>query len=281
MTPSPEDSNRHIIYHYCNEFVFDSIIQQQKIWLSDIFKMNDSSELSWARELFVKVLKENKELFKQEFRWYVINVVFSVDDSALPLIGCFSENGDLLSQWRAYADDASGLSIGFFAPLIYKGLGVNINKVIYDERIQYVEILENLKSLHEYWLKDGENYENIDPFAKGFAIDLNYYKNPGFFEEREIRIVRLVVKDSGTDSYIDVGGNSEIKEIVPLEVKKRLRKNDEIFYLELPLDIPGYQPIKEVILGPKCRLKPEVVMNRLNEAGIEGVEVKLSSITYR
>jgi len=28
-------------------------------------------------------------------------------------IACFSEKGDLLSQWRAYADDGEGVAIGF------------------------------------------------------------------------------------------------------------------------------------------------------------------------
>ena len=47
--------------------------------------------------------------------------------NTLPLIGCFSKNGDLLSQWRAYAEDGKGFSIGFDSNYIYHGLGVNIN----------------------------------------------------------------------------------------------------------------------------------------------------------
>ena len=35
-------------------------------------------------------------------------------------ITCFSRNGDLLSQWRAYGDDGRGVSIGFNSKLLYK-----------------------------------------------------------------------------------------------------------------------------------------------------------------
>ncbi|HEY8660108.1 MAG TPA: DUF2971 domain-containing protein [Hanamia sp.] len=61
--------------------------------------------------------------------------------NTLPLIGCFSKNGDLLSQWRAYAEDDKGFSIGFDSNYIYHGLGVNINSVVYEEETQYRLIL--------------------------------------------------------------------------------------------------------------------------------------------
>lgn len=61
--------------------------------------------------------------------------------NTLPLISCFSKNGDLLSQWRAYAEDGKGFSIGFDSNYIYHGLGVNINSVVYEEETQYRLIL--------------------------------------------------------------------------------------------------------------------------------------------
>jgi len=37
-------------------------------------------------------------------------------------ITCFSRNGDLLSQWRAYGNDGKGVSIGFYSKLISKAI---------------------------------------------------------------------------------------------------------------------------------------------------------------
>jgi len=59
----PNDNS--IIYHYCNDYVLKSICENQEIWLSDIYAMNDSSEFEWGRELFLRVLKENKNEFDQ------------------------------------------------------------------------------------------------------------------------------------------------------------------------------------------------------------------------
>lgn len=53
-------------------------------------------------------------------------------------ICCFSENGDILSQWRAYADDGKGLAIGF-----------NVKKI--------EELLKNLNERENNGLKIAES----------------------------------------------------------------------------------------------------------------------------
>nr|WP_269152340.1 DUF2971 domain-containing protein [Xanthobacter oligotrophicus] len=46
---------------------------------------------------------------------------------------CLSENGDLLSQWRAYAGDGTGISIGFSPDLLMRDYGhVNFGKAFYE-----------------------------------------------------------------------------------------------------------------------------------------------------
>lgn len=115
--------------------------------------------------------------------------------NTLPLIACFSKNGDLLSQWRAYAEDGKGFSISFNSNAIYHGLGVNINSVVYDEEKQYSLILNTIRGLHAMWKLNNEDYEEIQILSGIFSIDLAYLKNSTFFEEQEIRIIRLLVKE--------------------------------------------------------------------------------------
>lgn len=153
--------------------------------------------------------------------------------------------------------------------------------MIYEEKIQYKEILNKLLGLHQLWQRENKEYERIDLYAKGFAIDLNYYKNPGFFEEQEVWIVRLVVEDPERDYYRDVGDNSELKEILPLEVKKRRKDGEEIIYLELPIEISGRQIIQDVILGPKCKTNIEKIQKDLNDSGLSDVTIRRSKISYR
>src|ERR1700732_2066173 len=88
------------IFHYCSVDVFWSIITKKEIWLSDIFTMNDASELTWGRGVFADVVRENHGLFDDDFRYVMIAHVYGIDPHVRPLTGSFSANGDLLSQWR-------------------------------------------------------------------------------------------------------------------------------------------------------------------------------------
>ncbi|WP_335984903.1 DUF2971 domain-containing protein [Fusobacterium polymorphum] len=152
-------SKEKIIYHYCSVDAFLSIIKNQELWASDIFKMNDSLEEKCLEDLlrfylkrihgellkdkkFKEYLKKNEEeeqeeLRKKSFEEYY-NKIFSYEvkksiqnyiniNKFLAInellkekskkikryICCFSGDGDLLSQWRAYADDGRGISVGF------------------------------------------------------------------------------------------------------------------------------------------------------------------------
>lgn len=275
-----DENKKSLMYHYCDETVLKSILENKKIWLSDIYKMNDSSEFEGARKIFLKVLKKNKHLFEQEFRIYIISSVFSAKEEVLPLIACFSKNGDLLSQWRAYTNDAKGFSIGFSLQLVHQGLGVNLNSIIYEDSIQCDIILETLKELHSNWLVMDKDYQAIDFYAKGFSIDLHYFKNPSFFEEQEIRVTRLVVKDE-SDNFIDVGGNSELKKIIPLPILARQRKGETVQYIELPIDLPTQNVIKEIIIGPKNTMRIKDLKDLLSSLGFSDIKIKKSKSTYR
>ena len=268
-----------IIYHYCNDYVLKSICENQEIWLSDICAMNDNSEFEWGRELFITVMKENKNEFDQLFRFFIISKVMSAVPDTLPLIGCFSKNGDLLSQWRAYAEDGKGFSIGFDSNQIYHGLGVNINSVVYEEEVQYRLILNTLRGLHAMWKLSNKNYDEIQIPSQIFSIDLAYLKNPTFFEEQEIRIIRLLVKHEA--NFVDVGGNSESKDVYPLKVLRRERNGSDVMYIKLPLKIKSKHIIKEIIIGPKNENSIMQMEDIIQQLGLEGVSVKKSKSTYR
>lgn len=269
-----------VIYHYCNGISLNSILDNNNLWLSDIYKQNDSAERKWGKDLFIRVLKENKNEFDQSFRFFIISTVISSTLNILPTVACFSKNGDLLSQWRAYADDGKGFSIGFSSKLISSGLGVNINSVEYDIDRQYNIILCTLRGLHAIWKINGEDYEEILLQSQIFSIDLAYFKHPSFFEEQEIRIIRVLVKDGNT--FVDVGGNSEINSILPLDVLERRNSNQErITYIKLPIIVPGRCCIKEIILGPKNPATIKSIKNILTNNGFEKVKVIRSNSTYK
>lgn len=188
FTPRIPPNDNLIIYHYCNDYVLKSICENQEIWLSDIYAMNGSDEFEWGRQLFIRVLKENKNEFDQLFRFFIISKVMSAVPNTLPLIACFSKNGDLLSQWRAYAEDGKGFSIGFNSNAVYHGLGVNLNSVVYQEEKQYTLILNTIRGLHAMWKLNNENYDEVQTPSQIFSIDLAYLKNRPFLKNRKLEL---------------------------------------------------------------------------------------------
>ena len=109
-------------YYYCSLDTFLNILKNKEIYLSDPLKMNDKLEIRWYLD---RLNDDNKEdAFDSVFERMRIRsgLEFSFDDLLNCLnfkgqrsvyISCFSKKQDLLSQWRAYADDGRGVSIGF------------------------------------------------------------------------------------------------------------------------------------------------------------------------
>ena len=101
-----------LLYHYTSIEVFESILTNRSVWLSDLAKMNDSMERSWVSTLFKEVwldcLESKRAIIDADAYFYD----FEIDKIPVFAI-CLSAAGDLLSQWRAYADDGQGVAIGF------------------------------------------------------------------------------------------------------------------------------------------------------------------------
>lgn len=115
------------VYQYCSFNTFMSMMENNEIWVSDINKMNDYEEDKTLdkllRNLLDYMVRENEKL-KRKNRDYEEKIeglskrLFSseylkVGEVPKKFISCFSAHGDILSQWRAYADDGRGFAIGF------------------------------------------------------------------------------------------------------------------------------------------------------------------------
>jgi hypothetical protein len=130
-----------ILYHYCSNSTFLSIISGQNIRASEFSLSNDHLEGKWSRNLLEQFCIERKmfpmtqNLLLEQFDSYLLQYFFAVGF-------CLSAQGDLLSQWRGYADDGRGVAIGFdsvfFSELIEsmpdrsRGFDLLFEKVKYD-----------------------------------------------------------------------------------------------------------------------------------------------------
>ncbi len=241
--------------------------------------MNDTQELVWGRRLVNDVLVAHPIEFSLSYRLFVSAALQEPDQHVLPLVGSFSKNGDLLSQWRAYSDDAKGFSIEFDGQILANSLPVNMKDVLYDQEEQETLILQSLRKFHFYWQRGGRAGRlAVAEVLPEFAIDLITLKHPTFFEEQEVRMVHLVTRLD--DWWVDPGGHDQEDRKFPgVSVKMRERSGLQIPYIALPLHDPN--AITAVVLGPKNPESLEEVRERLLLQGLYNVTVRRSAVPYR
>jgi DUF2971 family protein len=224
------------------------------------------------------VLGRNARNFPPEFREFILATLARPDLHILPLVTSFSRNGDLLSQWRAYAEDGTGFAIKF-NPKVLRKMPAHMMSVCYKPEQQDQLLLNTLQLFYKYW-KIGTEPAKLALLEVliDFAIDLIALKHPSFFEEREVRLVHLLVKDG--DSWIDVGGYDENeRSTIGVKVMKRNKHEQEVPYVALPF--PNRSVVAGIILGPKNPFSSDEVQHKLSNLGFQGASVRRSSSPYR
>ena len=127
------------LYHYCSTETFHSIVKNRSIWLSSLTQSNDSKEGAVILEILIELANEaDLTLAAQGRLESALRGGFDFFDG---LGFCLSEEGDLLSQWRGYANDGTGVSIGFNREYLValgaklresEGRSFGLKKLIYD-----------------------------------------------------------------------------------------------------------------------------------------------------
>ncbi|MHB9074403.1 MAG: DUF2971 domain-containing protein [Desulfobaccales bacterium] len=285
-----------ILYHYCSNDAFHSIIENRRIWLSSLSLSNDSMEGKLVAEILARIAKADG--LDQAAMHRLQESVSGLEQVIDGLGYCLSENGDLLSQWRGYAADATGVSIGFSkdyleqcaeASRASEKSGFTLQRVEYDLEIQeslikptYIKIKELInegafklpgkRSLLDARSDDEVKRDNnkikdafsrlsitlLSLFAKLFLL-----KTSAFREEREWRLISYFVK-TGDDTCSFRALNERI---VPFREFELLESESG--------------SIVEVILGPKNTTPNYVIESFLKQSGFANVNILRSEATYR
>jgi hypothetical protein len=115
-----------IIYHYTNDLGLRGILESGQLWLTDIFSLNDPSELRHGFSHAIKVLNSKVGNGSPASRKFVENFAAfarqgAIQASAHYFMCSFSASGDDLGQWRAYADNGRGYVLGFDGKALENG----------------------------------------------------------------------------------------------------------------------------------------------------------------
>ena len=272
-----------LMYHYCSPQTFQQIIEKKKLWLSSINNLNDSAEGKWFENSLIKVLRSNEGEFGKEWCDLVLGVY---SDCNVPrYITCFSMNSDSLSQWRAYAEDGTGVAIGFDEDLFdlnyingHKGYESGSDTVICD--VLYKDANDIELELYNFIKSMRHMVTNSNAFASTIASRFmnmaTKYKNPAFSEEKEKRLICTPYFIGSCDGEMTI--LSRVREPIG-EMKHRISSGYLTTYYEL--DFSKMDCVCEIILGPKNKFHDHDLTLFLKSNALSKVKFTRSAATYR
>ncbi|NVM77291.1 hypothetical protein FHW83_003097 [Duganella sp. SG902] len=117
------------IYHYCDASAFLSIIQNDALWLSSLYSMNDTGELKYFLDKALPAVRKSINQYRAGDGFEFFSHTFKTEYYG----ACFSTDRDDLYQWQAYGQRGKGLAIGFrseglcnLAPMSFGLTGIDV-----------------------------------------------------------------------------------------------------------------------------------------------------------
>lgn len=175
-----QPNSEEIIYHYCSAATCLAICTNKSLQFSDLIIMNDSSELIYSLEIFESLKNDG---LSTSMYGVIKDFIKNFTHESLFLTSYFSQAPDLLSQWRAYADDGNRFCIGFCANTLLH-LPVYPVKIIYNANEQKNNLINHANCIQ----KNLSNYDK-ESFMKEM-IQLTYdfacYKAYHFLKNKKL-----------------------------------------------------------------------------------------------
>ena len=257
------------LFHYTDANALKSVLENGKVWLSDIRFLNDHNEYKDGEENIVRSFDEKLASENEDDSNKIKTALSGFIDSSkssYTMICSFSQGEDLLSQWRGYCPKLGGYAIEFTNPDM-KGFIAPLHECIYEDE-KKKSATDSLFDLAKKVLinKKGDRTKLFQTTWSNIAK----FKNRGFSEEREMRLIVFKKKDDQS-------------------IKFRVRESLIIPYIES--DIP-YEKISAIWIGPciDSALAKESLSSYLlslsknpkhpfSKIGVP--EIKISAVSYR
>ena len=271
-----------VVYHYCDANALVNIFKTRRLWATGHRYLNDRSELTaMFRDLpkltggikhpAAKLLTELSEV-EHTFGAKILGQAIGMEHFCT----CFSANGDLLSQWRAYADDGRGFAVGFqtrslkhykFRRMLYAS---DQTACLKDLFLGLGNIVKNHLALFK---RSPEDYSSGQTARSWLSVRLGeclsvlafQSKDDSFKEEDEWRLY------ASSEKFEFRVSNGKIVPYTTVDMSSR--EDNQLM------------PVREIILGPRNdRLDTErVLMYMASEYGYGhgGIEIYPSKAPYR
>lgn len=259
LTTKLSDLPDHL-YHYTDAAGLIGMLSGGKVWATDYRFLNDKSEFQHTKDLLKEVIAQRLQSESDDLQAKMYAQILNFE-TLEPLDDRFvfsmSEEGDDLSQWRGYARDGLGFTIGFCARSIYEmsepeDASFGMSRIEYDRDRQVSVISRLLAELeNELRKRAAKRGANVDELAEEAASWFSWAadgraaanKHSSFRMEKEWRLVGIVPKP---DDERDIKVRSSGLRLV------------QYIELQLSKDKDAALPIRKIGIGPGFRGTEEV-----------------------
>jgi hypothetical protein len=235
-----------ILYHYASAEAFLGILRTSQLWATDYRYQNDPLEYEYAFSLAREIARSRAAATANSEVRDVLNAIAAsrrgYPAGRLLYTLSFSTQPDVLSQWRAYADDGAGFAIGFPSRELALDVLHDAGKTVHEQdevlvlRVEYdrgrqMRILGDLLDRSVEAVARGDRTVTPTTVLSQIGRVAVCMKQPAFEEESEWRIALL--RNSNTASV-----RATARGLAP--------------YCEFPLRVPdGGAFLRRLVLGPR------------------------------
>lgn len=271
-----------VIYHYTTDVGLRGILESGKLWLTDLFYLNDPSELQHGVSIAMDLLHDHPivcQELPQDFSGGLQEK--RLQKIANFFVCSFSACGDDLGQWRAYADNGRGYALGFNTKSLEETFCANAKKKALDgtpisdgETFPVTYDDSKLVEIHRQIIERGQNLsqqavnahraELLGRLATYVVHTSVYFKHRAYINENEYRFLEVHRADG------------------QLEVKFRPRAYELIRYREFDWRNAGAGVLKKIVIGPAADKgkSREFAERCLHDSRCNDVEIVCSDIPY-
>lgn len=280
--PRPHDRHNEPLFHYTDSNGLLGMVRDRQVWATHCAHVNDSEELVVGERSVDEVAERMVSRLpeKSAGHWLLRNFLhlhkeqgLSLTKSADVYVASFSARGNQLSQWRGYAADGMGYSIGFKGFRLPERdhseaeLGLILARCEYNKEAftrQVEQVLDEVVIGFETYVKaycaspkqlEAFTVQAVSIALRRVALLVPGLKNAHFEEEREWRLVAVPMR----------GHEHKL-------VRYRASRSGIVPYIPIDLaDDGALLQISKVYLGPRQDV----------DSGLKATRAFLSSHGYK
>lgn len=299
-------TKKDTFFHYTNLLGLKAIVENQSFFASNSAFLNDKEEFYFGIKLFCETIGDleiEKEFVACESLFKSVKSLLNLKKSNR-YVTCFSLDGDLLSQWRAYADDGKGIAIGFDPKKLSEAFEIKAEGlfIVYEYSQQKAMSDAVLRECTKFYIKKKNLFDwgGNEQFDKMVAEEITFFinryvgqfKHRAFIEEDEYRFDLAIDSDinQNRELHYRVGKNNLLVPHLVLktnyqdEKEQRQKSGQGLEELEKDKKYRVKQlPINSIIIGPSMdyELNRQSLDDFFKKHGYDNVSIEKSKVPYR